>query len=81
MLAPHAVCILSKIRVGPLTANIFGKHVGPDPVAVTVGKWTGLIAVAPQPIRGGAPETKGVIRRLLRQLFINRFDGVHFQKK
>lgn len=61
---PRAVCILSKTKVGPATAAIFGLPILDEPLTVTVGDWTGLVVTAPQPVRGGASRTKEILSKL-----------------
>jgi uracil-DNA glycosylase len=61
---PKAVCILSKTQVGPVTHEIFGTALTIEPRQVMIGTWTGVAAVARQPVRGGAASTRAVLSKL-----------------
>lgn len=64
VIRPQAVCIIGKTNVGPVSERIFGTPLSEEPRTITVGTWTGLVAIASQPVRGGAPQTKAVLSRL-----------------
>lgn len=64
VIRPKAVCIIGKSKVGPVTTKIFGTPLSEEPRTITVGTWTGLAAIAPQPVRGRAPQTKAVLSKL-----------------
>jgi len=64
VIRPKAVCIIGKTKVGPVTSRIFGTPLSEEPRTITVGTWTGLAALAPQPVRGRAPQTKAVLSKL-----------------
>jgi uracil-DNA glycosylase len=61
---PQAVCIIGKTKVGPVTERIFGTPLSEEPRTIMVGTWTGLAAIAPQPVRGQAPQTKAILSKL-----------------
>ena len=64
IIQPRTVCILSKTKVGPLTEQIFGTPLFEDPQLLSIGTWTGLAAVAPQPVRAQASNTRAVLSKL-----------------
>jgi uracil-DNA glycosylase len=61
---PEAFCVIGKTKVGPVTQRIFGTALSEEPRKITIGTWTGLAAIAPQPVRGGAAKTKAVLSKL-----------------
>jgi hypothetical protein len=63
-ISPKTLCVISKSQVGPVTAEIFGTPLSEEPRNIRVGSWTGLAALAPQPVRGGAREAKVVLSKL-----------------
>jgi uracil-DNA glycosylase len=64
VIRPKAVCIIGKTKVGPVTARIFGTPLSEEPRTITVGTRTGLTAIAPQPVRGRARQTKAILSKL-----------------
>lgn len=63
LLEPTAICFMGKGNAGPAAATLFG-DAGSEPREATVGNWRGLVAVAPQPVRGHERTTREVLVRL-----------------
>lgn len=64
VIQPKALCIISKTKVAPLTSIIFGAPLSEKPRIISIGSWSGLAAIAPQPVRGNAQRTKEVLLKL-----------------
>lgn len=64
-LAPGGVCFIGLGNAAPAAEELFGAGVGSKPQQCRLGSWSGLVAVAPQPIRGHAPRTKEIVKHLL----------------
>ena len=71
-LRPSAICFLGKGNATPAAKVLFGDGVGAEPLEVALEGWRGLIAVAPQPVRGHETTTRGIVERL--DLLLRRDD-------
>jgi uracil-DNA glycosylase len=67
---PQALCVIGKSKVGPVTRRIFGSSLSEEPCTITIGSWTGVVAIAPQPVRGQGQKTKAVLSKLWSSLRI-----------
>lgn len=64
-IAPGAVCFIGLGNAAPAAEELFGAGVGWEPQARQLHSWSGLVALAPQPIRGHEVRTKMIVKRLL----------------
>lgn len=64
-IAPEIVCFLGVDNAAPAAKELFGARMGSKPRQARLGSWSGLVAVAHQPLRGHLVRTKKIVRHLL----------------
>jgi uracil-DNA glycosylase len=64
-LNPRAVCFLGVNNLGTVARSLFQRNISETPVQAHSDDWTGWVALAPQPVRGGERRTALVLERLL----------------
>ncbi len=66
LLNPHAVCFVGANNLMPVAQALFGAKISEVPRPVSLDAWSGLAAVAHQPIRGWKNRTAKTIELLLK---------------
>ena len=65
ILNPLAICFLGITNLAAVASSLFKRQISETPVQVSLDQWTGWVAVAPQPVRGGEKRTVIVLQRLV----------------
>jgi uracil-DNA glycosylase len=66
LLNPRAICFLGVTKLELVTWSLYGKRIGETPAQSSLDCWTGWVALAPQPVRGGERRTEIVLAKLLK---------------
>jgi uracil-DNA glycosylase len=66
ILNPSAICFLGIKNLKSVTQSLFDRQVVEAPVRASLDRWTGWVALAPQPVRGGERRTEIVLAKLLK---------------
>ena len=66
LLKPQAICFLGSNNTRDAANAIFGLRLDPVPAQVNLESWSGMAAVAHQPIRGWEVQTMKVLTQLLK---------------
>lgn len=64
-LNPRAICFLGVTNLTTVTRSLFQRNISETPIQASSDGWTGWVALAPQPVRGGERGTTLVLKRLL----------------
>lgn len=75
ILNPLAICFLGLNNLAPVTKSLFERQIGDVPVRASLDRWTGWVALAPQPVRGGEKRTAPILENLLS--LVNRQGSIH----
>ncbi len=65
ILNPVAICFLGVTNLALVTTALFDRQIDEIPVRVSLDRWTGWVALAFQPVRGGEKRTALVLEKLL----------------
>ena len=64
ILNPLAICFLGVTNLAAVASALFKRQISETPVQAFLDQWTGWVALAPQPVRGGEKRTALVLEQL-----------------
>lgn len=64
ILNPLAICFLGVTNLAAVASSLFKRQISETPVQASLDQWTGWVALAPQPVRGGEKRTALVLEQL-----------------